>query len=545
MLNIKNYFSTITTIDWTTMPEALAKGHKLVEGASQNNWAAYNTNENIKRVVEAYFQKLSDYLDKNPSMTKPEKKTSKKSKPEEKQKTAAPSKPAKKNYAGLQVEIRPFSKSSTKFIVWDVATDQKFANEKFDSIEEAESFIDENEMVLVKTITNEEEQEEVEAALIERIDTDVQFIKRYANMNGKVKTQAQILNLLSGLQRAILERRIRKDSPFAKEIALMQDQLIKAHERMGDMAEIKIDSKNLKRYLEIANSQESMLSIALLKAYVGLNGKAGLKEKAERLMNRMKKAVTGGKISRNDKYAKKLNDAYENVKSFVEGSASSLSIAKAELNGLLGIVGEDLFSQKKSLNGPLDDEDFGDETIVVPSSELLGMEFQTIGLKGKYKELIGDPSVGFSAMVYGLPKSGKSTLCLDFAKHLALHHGKVLFCAVEEGFGYTLKEKIERLNASHPNLYITDRVPGDVSMYQFVFIDSVSKAGIDIPDIELLRKQDPETSFIFIYHTTKEGRFKGTNTHAHEVDVIIEVAKGEVKATGRFNAGGMIDFNNS
>ena len=63
-------------------------------------------------------------------------------------------------------------------------------------------------------------------------------------------------------------------------------------------------------------------------------------------------------------------------------------------------------------------------------------------------------------------------------------------------------------------------------MYQFVFIDSVSKAGIDIPDIELLRKQHPETSFIFIYHTTKEGRFKGTNTHAHEVDVIIEVAKG-------------------
>lgn len=521
------------------MPEALAKGHKLVEGAAQNNWAAYNSNENIKRVVEAYFQKLGEYLAKNPSSTKP---PQSKAKPEPKSKPAPEKKTTKKNYTGKKVEIRPASKSSSKFIVWDVATDQKFANEKFDSIEDAESFIDENEMVLVRTITNEEEPEEVEADLVERIDTDVQFIKRYANMHGKVKTQAQILNLLSGLQRAILERRIRKDSPYASEIATMQDQLIKAYEKMGDMAEIKIDGKNLKRYLEIASSQESMLSIALLKAYVGLNGKVGIKEKAERLLNRMKKAVTGGKISRNDKYAKKLNNAYDNLKAFVDGTASSLTIAKAELNGLMEIVGEDLFSQKKSLNGTEEEEDFGDETIVVPSGELLGMEFQTIGLKGKYEELIGDPSVGFSAMVYGLPKSGKSTLCLDFAKHLAEHHGKVLFCAVEEGFGYTLKEKIERLNASHSNLYITDRVPSDVSMYQFVFIDSVSKAGIDIPDIELLRKQHPETSFIFIYHTTKEGRFKGTNTHAHEVDVIIEVGKGEVKATGRFNAGGSINL---
>jgi predicted ATP-dependent serine protease len=144
--------------------------------------------------------------------------------------------------------------------------------------------------------------------------------------------------------------------------------------------------------------------------------------------------------------------------------------------------------------------------------------------------------------VYGLPKSGKSTLCLDFAKHLAEHHGKVLYCAVEEGFGYTLKEKIERLNASHRNLFITDRIPADLTPYQFVFIDSVSKAGMDVADLEELRKQYPGVSFIFIYHTTKEGRFKGVNTHAHEVDVIVEVGKGEAKATGRFNAGGTISL---
>jgi hypothetical protein len=274
---------------------------------------------------------------------------------------------------------------------------------------------------------------------------------------------------------------------------------------------------------------------------VSLNGKKGMKERAEKLVERMTKAVQKGKIQKSDKYAKRLNDAYEALKNFVAGSADTLKISRAELNGLMGIVGDDLFAQKKSLNG-FDDEHDDENSIVVPSRELLQMEFETIGLKGRYKDLIGDPSVGFSAMVYGLPKSGKSTLCIDFAKHLAEHHGKVLYCAVEEGFGYTLKEKIERLNASHPNLYITDRIPADLSPYQFVFIDSVSKAGMDVSDLEELRKQYPGVSFIFIYHTTKEGRFKGVNTHAHEVDVIVEVGKGEAKATGRFNAGGSMEI---
>jgi hypothetical protein len=38
---------------------------------------------------------------------------------------------------------------------------------------------------------------------------------------------------------------------------------------------------------------------------------------------------------------------------------------------------------------------------------------------GKWKELIGDPSVGFTAMVFGKPKMGKSYLCIEFAGYLA------------------------------------------------------------------------------------------------------------------------------
>ena len=485
MLNTNNYFQKSQSIDWESLPEALSKGNKLVEGASQNNWAAYNSNENIKRVVDAYFQKLSDYLDKNPSA------------------------PTQKSMPAKVVKAEPKTASQAK-----PAPAQKKLPEKKAAAEK----------------------EEYDSEDVEHIDTDVQFIKRYATMHGKVKSQAQILTLIHSLQKAILERRIKKDSPYAKEIELMQNQLIGCYEKMGDMAEIKIDSKNLKRYLQIAHSQEGMLSVALLKAYVALNGKRDVKDKAERLFNRIKKAVEQGKITKSDKYANKLNEAYGTLKNYIDGNPAMLTINKTQLNGLMGILGEDLF-QKKSLNGY--DDDNG---MIVSSGELLAMDFQTIGLQGKYKELIGDPSVGFTAMVYGLPKSGKSTMCLDFANYLAAHHGKVLFCAVEEGFGYTLKEKIERLKAHHSNLYITDRVPENISDFDFVFIDSVSKAGMDVNDIDQIRKLHPNTSFIFIYHTTKEGKFKGVNEHAHEVDVIVQVDKGKATSTGRFNAGGSMDI---
>ena len=166
------------------------------------------------------------------------------------------------------------------------------------------------------------------------------------------------------------------------------------------------------------------------------------------------------------------------------------------------------------------------------------MQFETIGLQGKYRELIGDPSVGFSAMVFGLPKSGKSTLCIDFARHLAEHNGKVLYVAIEEGFGYTLKEKFERLNAIHPNLVIAEILPDDLSQFQFVFIDSVSKAGLTTDDLTRLLKENPKTAFIYIFHTTKEGNFRGKQDFAHDVDVIIEVEKGGAKANGSFGVGG-------
>jgi hypothetical protein len=45
---------------------------------------------------------------------------------------------------------------------------------------------------------------------------------------------------------------------------------------------------------------------------------------------------------------------------------------------------------------------------------------------------------------------------------------------------------------------------------------------------------------VFIYHTTKEGNFRGKNENAHEVDVIVEVSDGKATGNGRFGIGGEV-----
>jgi hypothetical protein len=247
MINIDNYFTAIQNINWDSMPEALVKGHNLVEGAAVNNWAAYRNNDNIRRVVDAYMEKLQGYLDRQSPVPSPQQKPA-----VNKEKVSRPTK-----------------------VTTPKATTPKPAK-------------------ATKTVKPARASKSKEGTPVESIDIDVQFIRRYAAMHGKVRTEAQILTLIHSLQKAILDRKIRKESPYAKEIAQIQEQLIKLYEQMDGTVLINIAATNLKRYQQIADSQDAMLSIRLLKAYVSLNGKKDIYDKVARLLQRMKKTVDTG-----------------------------------------------------------------------------------------------------------------------------------------------------------------------------------------------------------------------------------------------------------
>lgn len=98
-------------------------------------------------------------------------------------------------------------------------------------------------------------------------------------------------------------------------------------------------------------------------------------------------------------------------------------------------------------------------------------------------------------------------------------------------------------DVAHPNLLEVSVLPNDLSVYDFIFLDSDSKLELTPEDLNKLKKQNPSKSFIFIFQSTKDGKFRGANSFQHDVDVVIEVPeKGEVVQMGRFNQGREIDI---
>src|SRR6185369_4337499 len=103
---------------------------------------------------------------------------------------------------------------------------------------------------------------------------------RYAIMEGKEKTVEQLLSFLSAVQKAIVEKRIRKTSPFKKEIEYIQTNLVKLTNQLSKIpnsakrvAEIKINPDVLRKFLDIGGSEKVRLSVNYLKRYIGIQGK--------------------------------------------------------------------------------------------------------------------------------------------------------------------------------------------------------------------------------------------------------------------------------
>lgn len=180
---------------------------------------------------------------------------------------------------------------------------------------------------------------------------------------------------------------------------------------------------------------------------------------------------------------------------------------------------------------------------VMSSEDFAKLEFESLGFKGKWLDFIGDPAPGFSAMIYGKPKMGKSYLAMDFAGYLAENHGTVLFVAAEEKLDATLKKKLNETNVASDNLFVSASIPENLDSFEFVFLDSVNKLALKPAELEQLRSLNPDTSFIFIFQTTKQGNFRGANEFQHDVDIVIEIPeKGKAIQFGRYNQGGMLSL---
>ncbi len=159
----------------------------------------------------------------------------------------------------------------------------------------------------------------------------------------------------------------------------------------------------------------------------------------------------------------------------------------------------------------------------VTASDLLAARFSPLSFTGKWLRVIGRPTAPFKIMLYGLPGSGKSSLSLQFANYLATSlNMRVLYVASEEGLTYTMQDKLRRFGVNSPNITLVEGLPEDLSPFDVVFIDSVNHIGLDAA---ALRNLNPSKSYVYVFQSTKDGKFRGGNDYLHDVDVCIKVDK--------------------
>ena len=118
---------------------------------------------------------------------------------------------------------------------------------------------------------------------IEKIEPEIAFIKRYANLHGQTVTKDRVLSLLKSLQKAIAERTIRQSSRYAKEIESIQVSLVKVINAMGSFIRIEIDEKSRDHYKSIVESQKIKPCVQYVKRFLSIQGKNRSKRKGKKV----------------------------------------------------------------------------------------------------------------------------------------------------------------------------------------------------------------------------------------------------------------------
>ena len=68
-----------------------------------------------------------------------------------------------------------------------------------------------------------------------------------------------------------------------------------------------------------------------------------------------------------------------------------------------------------------------------------------------------------------------------------------------------------------------------------MFIDSLDFAKITVDEMEELKADNPDISFMTIKQVTKDGKFRGSQEYAHNCDIIVEIIDGVAHQKGRYS----------
>lgn len=175
---------------------------------------------------------------------------------------------------------------------------------------------------------------------------------------------------------------------------------------------------------------------------------------------------------------------------------------------------------------------------VINAKEVDNLKNEKYLLDGKWRYFLNYMPHSFNCIIYGLPKAGKTHLSIQFAQYLQNKYGSVLYISGEEGVEEPFNDKLKKYNSNFKVAYDVKGSFGIMKVVErttpkFVFIDSLNRLGLKVDDIITFKETFKNVVFVYIMQSTKDGKFKGSNSIEHEVTSTINVVNGVAHQKGR------------
>lgn len=172
------------------------------------------------------------------------------------------------------------------------------------------------------------------------------------------------------------------------------------------------------------------------------------------------------------------------------------------------------------------------ESYKMSSEDYRKMNIPGLAFDGEFGYLIGQPSRGFLALIYGASGHGKTTFSLRLANYLE-HFGRVNYVTREQGgksraFQQLLNENDIKITQIDSELGVgqenmSEHMKGNGIEFDFIILDSVSYMKLTPDELEGFRKENKDVSVIGIMQCTKDGQMRGSQEFVHNADIQIKV----------------------
>lgn len=279
-LTVKNYQEATKGIDFSKLPQAAQEAHKEFSSFAD----FYNEDKDIKEMLDNHFKIVEPYLDapKRASKTaKAKATTTKKTAPKKKAKASPKTKPTSREKAMPKQAKRK-------------------ANE------------------------------------VDVMPMEIRIIRRYISMDNKKVSERQVSLLYKAIQRAAIEKTIRKTSKYADEIKKIGNDLAQTYKQMNDTCTFEVPQALHSKLKTIVDSYGVTPAVALIKRFIGLYNNI-TEAKAQRLLTSINNAIKSGKVKSSEKEYKHIKTVQDHLKTYLD--SDKLLVTDVQLNGLKGLAG--------------------------------------------------------------------------------------------------------------------------------------------------------------------------------------------------------------